>query len=54
MEVTGSNDVKLVECGLVAVEVRKRKVGVRDDEEGWTPWRGERGRKVLDVWVLVN
>ena len=32
-----SDGVRLAECGLVAVEVRKRKVGVRDEEEGWTP-----------------
>ena len=31
------DDVRLAECGLVAVEVRRGKVGVRDEEEGWTP-----------------
>ena len=31
------DDGRLAECGLVVVEVRKGKVGVRDEEKGWTP-----------------
>ena len=38
LEDTSSDDyVRLAECGLVAVEVRKVKVGTRDEEEEWTP-----------------
>ena len=41
-----SDDVRLVECGLVAVEMRKRKVGVRDEEEGWTPVVRRKRKKI--------
>ena len=40
VDTDSDDDVRLAECGLVAVEVRKEKVDVwyvRDEEEGWAP-----------------
>ena len=34
---TDDDVVKLSECVLVAVEVRKGNVDVRDEDAGWTP-----------------
>ena len=35
LEDTDSDDVRLAECQVVVVEVRKEKVGMKDEEEGW-------------------